>query len=74
MDRDDEIREIAYTIWEQEGCTNGNDLEYWLKAEKIWEERNTAATSTAQTAEAARPVLQAKSRKSRKNRKQTKNN
>ena len=69
MDREDEIREIAYTIWEQEGCVNGNDLEYWLKAEVIWEERNAPKTSNIQTPEAPKPAVPTKSRKSRKNRK-----
>lgn len=39
MAKEDEIRLIAYTIWEQEGCLNGKDCEHWFKAEAIWEER-----------------------------------
>jgi hypothetical protein len=27
------IRERAYTIWEEEGCPHGNDLDHWLRAE-----------------------------------------
>jgi hypothetical protein len=69
MDREDEIREIAYTIWEQEGCMNGNELEYWLRAEAIWTERNTPKNSTVQKEEAPQHAVWTKSRKSRKNHK-----
>jgi hypothetical protein len=36
--RQDEIRLIAYSLWEQENCPNGKDCEHWFKAEAIWEE------------------------------------
>jgi hypothetical protein len=39
MEREDEIRLIAYRIWEEEGCCHGRDIEHWLKAEVVWEER-----------------------------------
>lgn len=39
MGREDEIRVLAYEIWQQEGCCNGNDVEHWLRAEVIWEEK-----------------------------------
>ncbi|MEQ4488774.1 MAG: DUF2934 domain-containing protein [Dehalococcoides mccartyi] len=39
MGREEEIRLIAYSIWEQEGCCNGHDMEHWLRAEAIWEEK-----------------------------------
>ena len=39
MGREDEIRIIAYRIWEEEGCCDGHDCEHWLKAEVIWEEQ-----------------------------------
>jgi hypothetical protein len=40
MGREDEIRLIAYSIWEEYGYCEGRDLEHWLKAETIWEEQN----------------------------------
>jgi hypothetical protein len=40
MDREDEIRLIAYSIWEENAYCDGHHLEHWLKAEAIWEERN----------------------------------
>jgi hypothetical protein len=36
MGKEDEIREIAYTIWEEEGCCDGRDFDHWLRAEAIW--------------------------------------
>jgi hypothetical protein len=39
MKKDDEIRLIAYSIWEQEGCLDGRDCAHWFRAEAIWEQR-----------------------------------
>jgi hypothetical protein len=36
MGRNDEIRYIAYGIWEREGRPEGHALEDWQKAEKMW--------------------------------------
>jgi hypothetical protein len=38
--KEEEIRLIAYNIWEQEGCINGKDCEHWFRAEAVWEERH----------------------------------
>ena len=35
--REDEIRMIAFHIWEDENRPDGRAMEHWLKAEKIWE-------------------------------------
>ena len=50
MGREDEIRIIAYRIWEEEGCC-GHDFEHWLEAEVIWEEKqeNEAASIDTKT-------------------------
>jgi hypothetical protein len=37
MGREDEIKLIAYSIWEEEGCPDGRDCEYWFRAETVWE-------------------------------------
>ena len=37
--REDEIRMIAYHIWEDENRPDGRDIEHWLKAEVIWERK-----------------------------------
>jgi hypothetical protein len=52
MTREDEIRVIAYSIWEQEGCRDGYDCEHWLKAEVIWEEQQGKNRATARGSEA----------------------
>ena len=39
MGREDEIRIIAYNLWEVEGCLNGRDCEHWFRAELIWEQQ-----------------------------------
>jgi len=39
MGREEEISLIAYRIWEEESCCHGRDVEHWLKAEAIWEEK-----------------------------------
>jgi Protein of unknown function (DUF2934) len=31
--RERAIRERAYSIWEEEGCPQGKDLDHWLRAE-----------------------------------------
>ncbi len=44
--REDEVRLIAYHIWQKEGGYDGRDSEYWLRAEMIWkEEQKNEATS-----------------------------
>lgn len=30
----DEIRELAFLLWEQAGCPAGRDREFWIKAEE----------------------------------------
>jgi hypothetical protein len=43
MAKEDEIRLIAFSLWEQEGCIKGRDCEYWFKAETIWEEQKKSS-------------------------------
>ena len=40
IERDEEIREVAYRIWQEEGCPHGHEVQHWLKAQMIWEETN----------------------------------
>jgi hypothetical protein len=46
MGREDEIRLIAYFMWEEEGRCDGCDIEHWLRAEAIWEEKHNKEAST----------------------------
>jgi len=34
--RDEETRQLAYKLWQEEGCPDGYDVHHWLKAETIW--------------------------------------
>jgi hypothetical protein len=45
MEREDEIRQAAYELWEKEGCPQGRDCEHWYLAEVMWEEKNGKAFS-----------------------------
>ncbi len=38
MQHEDEVRQIAYKIWEEEGYPQGRDQEHWYKAEATWQE------------------------------------
>ncbi|MDM8000028.1 MAG: DUF2934 domain-containing protein [Dehalococcoidia bacterium] len=38
MQKDDAVRSIAYSIWEEEGRPEGRALDHWLKAEAQWNE------------------------------------
>ncbi len=48
MEREDEIRLIAYNIWEEGGCQDGHDSEHWFRAEAMWEKKQKEATNDAQ--------------------------
>ena len=39
MVTDEEIKKLAYSIWEQEGRPDGKDVEHYLRAKKILEEQ-----------------------------------
>ena len=39
MVADEEIKKLAFTIWEEEGRPDGKDVEHYLRARKILEER-----------------------------------
>lgn len=39
MGQEDEIKLIAYKIWEEEGYIDRNDWEHWFRAEVMWEEQ-----------------------------------
>lgn len=58
MNRDEEIRQLAYKIWLEEGCPDGCDVEHWLRAAMIWEEIHRLQSQPKQS----RPVKGRKSR------------
>jgi len=42
--REEEIRQIAYHLWRDEGCPDGRHEEHWFKAESIWQARQSETT------------------------------
>jgi hypothetical protein len=34
--QDEEVRQLAYSIWQEAGCPHGADVQHWLKAQAIW--------------------------------------
>ena len=51
---EDKIREVAYRLWEEEGCPNGKDSEHWSMAELIVTE--TTITKTKKNPKTCSPV------------------
>jgi len=66
MGREDEIRLLAYSIWEQEGCCDGRDVEHWLRAEVVWEEKQKQGKEIASESgkkDAGQATVQAKKKR-----------
>ena len=40
VERHAKIRELAYRIWQEEGYPDGQEVQHWLKAEAIWQEKH----------------------------------
>ena len=57
VNRDEEIRRLAYKIWQEAGCPSGCDVQHWLKAEAIWAETQAAENtpSLAKPSRARKP-------------------
>jgi len=39
MHHEEEIRLMAYRLWEDRGRGNGRDVEQWLEAEAVWQQQ-----------------------------------
>jgi Protein of unknown function (DUF2934) len=46
IDRDEEIRQLAYRLWQESGCPTGSDLQHWLKAQEMWQEKHRPKNRT----------------------------
>ncbi len=60
MGREDEIKLIAYTIWEEEGCIDGHDCEHWYRAEVIWQQQQEEKTKAAKQETKSKTPLKGK--------------
>ena len=47
---DEEIRQIAYQLWLDEGRPDGRQVEHWLTAESIWHARQDQTTKPVEQA------------------------
>ncbi|HZD40344.1 MAG TPA: DUF2934 domain-containing protein [Terriglobales bacterium] len=47
MGRDEEIRLIAYKLWESENRPEGREAEHWARAEALWQEQNAKPSTKA---------------------------
>lgn len=48
MITDQQIKELAYAIWEQEGRPDGDDWGYYFRAKQILEEQEAALLAAAE--------------------------
>ena len=53
MHHEQEVQLIAYHIWEEQGHPHGHDLEHWLKAEAVCQEKQVHAAPAVQHAAVA---------------------
>jgi len=53
MHHEQEVQLIAYHIWEEQGHPHGCDVEHWLKAEAVWQEKQGHAAPAVQHAAVA---------------------
>jgi hypothetical protein len=49
MNRDEEIRQLAYRFWQDEGYPDGHEVQHWLKAETIWLEEHRPSSEAEQS-------------------------
>jgi DUF2934 family protein len=40
IEAQEQIRKLAYRIWQAEGYPHGYEVQHWLKAEAIWQEKH----------------------------------
>lgn len=53
LDRESLVREAAYALYEQQGCVDGHELEHWIAAEALVDEKLTAKGSRPSRAKAS---------------------
>ena len=54
--RDEEIRQIAYRIWLDEGKPDGRHAEHWQRAETIWRVQQEASSAIEPNSGKAKPA------------------
>jgi hypothetical protein len=61
--RNEQIRELAYRIWQEEGYPEGHEVQHWLKAEAIWLKELREEHRAKSTRKERKPVKVTKRRK-----------
>lgn len=62
MAREDEIKLIAYNLWEEEDCPDNKECEHWYRAELIWQEQQKPNTRTKVNRAEPKPVAAQKTK------------
>jgi hypothetical protein len=55
-DASDRIRDLAYRVWEEEGCPEGRETDHWLQAERMLQSEPTLPVKRAGKAQRPNPV------------------
>ncbi len=63
MGREDEIRMMAYCIWEGQNYCNGQDIDHWLKAEAMWEESHRKEPVSSNSKAKSKPATKQSKKK-----------
>jgi hypothetical protein len=45
MTSEEQIKDLAYAIWDQDGRPEGRDLDYYFRAKQVLEEREAASSA-----------------------------
>ena len=59
MSLEQRIRERAYALWQEQGCPEGNDHEFWFRAEQEIASETAPATAKKPAARKAAPAVKA---------------
>ena len=56
INQDEEVRQLAYRIWQEAGSPHGADVQHWLKAQEIWLESHPPKKPRAKPSTATKPA------------------
>ncbi len=57
MATEEQIRQLAYSIWKKEGCPEGKDLEHYYRAKQILEEQEALQVQPPQGTKSSTLVI-----------------
>jgi hypothetical protein len=55
MATEEEVRKMAYALWEQEGRPEGRDLEFYFRAQPLLEKRKAVVSSATEPVPSSPP-------------------